>query len=55
MQPMENYNLSEIDFSNAQGVRGIHILDEHTQRGQFGNLIHDFVPLRGDIYDMQPD
>ena len=48
-------NLSEIDFSKAQGVPGIHMLDEHAQRGQFGNLIHDFVPIQGDIYDMQPD
>lgn len=48
-------NLSEIDFSKSQGVRGIHMLDEHAQRGQFGNLIHDFVPIQGDIYDMQPD
>ena len=46
---------SEIDFSKSQGVRGIHMLDEHAQRRQFGNLIHDFVPIKGDIYDMQPD
>ena len=29
--------------------------DEHAQRGQFGNLIHDFVPIHGDIYDNEVD
>lgn len=48
-------NLSEIDFSKAQGVRTIHMLDEHAQRGQFGNLIREFVRIRGDIYDQEPD
>lgn len=48
-------NLSEIDFSKAEGVRAIHMLDEYAQRGQFGNLIHDFVRLKVDIYDEQPD
>jgi hypothetical protein len=31
------------------------MLDEHAQRGQFGNLMHDFVRIQGDIYDEQPD
>ncbi|MEN8759719.1 MAG: hypothetical protein ABF303_14765, partial [Desulfobacterales bacterium] len=48
-------NLSEIDFSSNEGVRTIHILDEHAQRGQFGNLIHAFVRIKGDIYDEQLD
>ena len=30
-------------------------VDEHAQRGQFGNLIHDFVRIKGDIYGEQPD
>ncbi len=47
--------LSEIDFSKNEGVRAIHMLDEHAQRGQFGNLIHDFVQREDDIYDEQPD
>ena len=40
---------------NEDYVTASHPTFVATPRGQFGNLIHDFVPIQGDIYDMQPD